>query len=246
MFCLILKMKLNELDFLLTSQGFKRTNYPLSFPLVIHGVPGCGKSTIIKTLLADINTTARTCGSPYGHTLQHPGVLPVQSHPVAPSTDRRILDEYQLADSGTTSAFNVLFGDPYQGHFRLSPHYTKTLSHRVPQVVCDFLRTRGFDIAGERSGKLTTANPYSPELNNTDWLKHTILHLGHASAALTHSHAICSRGPSEVRGLEFEHTTVVYHSSERSQAIPFYVCCTRASQSLTLISDEFHEFHTST
>lgn len=246
MFCLFLKMKLNELDFLLTSQGFERTNYPLSFPLVVHGVPGCGKSTLIKTLLVDTNTAARTCGTPYGTTLQHPGVLATRDHPIAPSIDRRILDEYQLADTRSISAFNVLFGDPYQGPFRLPPHYCKSLSHRVPKPVCEFLRTRGFDITGERSGRVTTANPYSPELNNTDWLKHTILHLGPASAALTHSHAICSRSPAEVQGLEFENTTVVYHSSEKTQTVPFYVCCTRSSQSLTLISDEFHEFHTST
>lgn len=246
MFCLILKMKLNELDLLLTSQGFERTNYPLSFPLVIHGVPGCGKSTIIKTLLADINTTARTCGTAYGATLQHSGVLPVQDHPVAPSIDRRILDEYQLADTRIIATFNVLFGDPYQGHFRLPPHYVKSLSHRVPQVVCKFLQTRGFDITGERTGRLTTANPYSPQLKTTDWLQHTILHLGPASAALTHSHAICSRGPTEVQGLEFEQVAVVYHSSEKAQAVAFYVGCTRSSNSLTLISDEFHEFHSST
>ncbi|UYK33000.1 TGB1 movement protein [Wineberry latent virus] len=246
MFSLILKMKLNELDFLLTSQGFERTNQPLTFPLVIHGVPGCGKSTIIKALLLDIHTTARTCGTPYGSNLQHPGVQAFDNHPVAPSIDRRILDEYQLADNQKVAAFNILFGDPYQGSFRLAAHYIKTLSHRVPKPVCDFLQQRGFDITGGRPGALITTHPYSQQLKDTAWLKHTILHLGSASAALTHSHAICSRSSAEVQGLEFEHVTLIYHSSEKPQTAAFYVCCTRASKSLTLISDDFHEFHTAT
>lgn len=234
-------MKITDLDSLLTLSGFKRTEVPFTLPLIVHGVPGCGKSTFIRSLLTNIHVQARTCGPPYGRSLLTPGVTPYQSQELLQSPIR-ILDEYQHLGA-IPAEFNVLFGDPFQGQLQAEPHYFKEYSHRVPKPIATFLSQRDYQISSELPGTLLTASPFSCD-QHTFLDSHCILHLGPISKELAENHYLPTRCPKEVAGLEFNKVTLIYHSSELSDRSSFYIACTRSSQTLILLSDEFHELQT--
>lgn len=234
-------MKITDLDSLLTSSGFSRTAQPLTLPIIVHGVPGCGKSTLIKSLLPNPFVQARTCGPPYGRTLLTPGVTAFK-HSEQLHAPVRILDEYQHQETLPTE-FNALFGDPFQGSLHAAPHYYKERSHRVPKPVAEFLAGRDYQISSELPGRLTTASPFgvNPDLFLDAPCR---LHLGPISQELTESHSLPTLCPKAVAGLEFDKVVLIYHSSETTDRESFYIACTRCSDHLILLSDEFHELQT--
>lgn len=227
----------NELLFAhLSAAGFTRTpRDSTTKPIVIHGVPGSGKTTLIKELLTKPGVEVYTCGPAYGDTLWSKGAVPLSDY--SGSTCYTILDEYQLAPVGVLSNFSALFGDPYQGSTRLEPHFVKSISHRVPRPICTFLTNLGFQISGLREGTvlqlpLFSTKPQSPTPK--------VLHLGPVSSALTHSHGVCSSSTTDVQGQEFDHVTLVCHSSELKDRAQLYVAATRSLNSLHILSD--HDF----
>ncbi|ASJ78778.1 triple gene block protein 1 [Vanilla latent virus] len=235
-------MKILELEALLLTAGFIRTNLPLQSPITIHGVPGSGKSTIIKKLIQRQDVIAYTLGAPYGKDLSQPGVLPYTE--ATPKTTKFvILDEYQLDLNITTEGISAIFGDPYQGNTDRPAHYISIISHRVPKPVTDFLTTLDFEIQSFKPGTLTTVHPYkatqfqiTPEI--------PVIHIAEISQALLSSHSVHSHSPQEVSGLEFDVVVVVFHSSELRHRSRLYIACTRAKRHLHLISDKFDEFCT--
>nr|AEV51806.1 TGB1 [Garlic virus B] len=229
-------MKTSLLIQLLTNCGFQRTTVPLEELIVIHGVPGCGKSTLIKTLITHQSVVAYTLGIPYGKTLAHPGIQRPTNILGIQEAETRILDEYQLGSKVDLEPFNVLIGDPFQGHSTYRAHFVKTFSHRVPRPVCEFLNSLGYDIQGDREGNLEFVPVFQ---NNSKGPKGVVIHLGPISCQLTRIHRVPSKTPSEVQGLEFKEVTLVFHSNElpgNSEA--FFIAATRANECLNIITDQ--------
>jgi hypothetical protein len=206
--------------------------YPCNqLPLVINGVPGSGKSTLLKGLLDLHNVRIYTAGTPYGRSLKTEGALPLSEF-TGRASHLCILDEYQLASDKELEPFQVLVGDPFQGATHRRPHFIAITSFRVPKAICEHLKSRDFQIEGDKEGELVKGSPFTTAVEGT------LLHLGQISKDLAHSHNACSKDPTEVQGLEFDTVTLLYHSSELVNRVGFYVACTRACKRLLLLSDE--------
>nr|QED43444.1 TGB1 [Garlic virus B] len=230
------EMKISLLIQLLTNSGFQRTTVPLEEPIVIHGVPGCGKSTLIRTLITHQSVIAYTLGIPYGKTLAHPGIQQPTNICDNQEAETRILDEYQLGSKVNLEPFNVLVGDPFQGHSTYCAHFVKTLSHRVPHPVCEFLNSLGYSIQGDKEGSLKVLPVFQ---HNSEGPKGVVIHLGPISCQLTQTYRVPSKTPAEVQGLEFKEVTLVFHSSELPRNTEaFFIATTRASECLNLITDQ--------
>ncbi|QED44452.1 TGB1 [Garlic virus H] len=238
MFPLVLEMKTSVLIQLLSNSGFQRTTAPFDEALVIHGVPGCGKSSLIKSLINHQSVIAYTLGAPYGKTLAHPGVQRLTHASPTSEAETRILDEYQLGSEEDLKQFNVLVGDPFQGHSTRCAHFIKNVSHRVPRPVCVFLNSLGYDIQSDVEGTLKHLPVFDSYGRGP---KGVVIHLGPVSCQLTQTYRIPSKTPLEVQGLEFEEVTLVYHSSELPvNSENFFIAATRASSRLNIITDRPH------
>nr|QED43306.1 TGB1 [Garlic virus C] len=224
---------------LLDNANFSRTATPITDTIIVHGVPGCGKSTLIKDLVTKHSTIAYTLGVPYGRSLIHTGINHISriDHNIQ-KFETRILDEYQLGNEEDVKDFTLLFGDPFQGTFQLQAHFIKRLSHRVPRQICHYLESLDYDIVGETEGEINFPPIYAT--NSTGPIG-TVLHLGPVSRQLTRTFGICSKLPTEVQGLEFEEVTLVYHSSElQANRELFFVAVTRARRLLNVLTDSKH------
>nr|UCJ00506.1 triple gene block 1 [Cherry twisted leaf associated virus] len=213
----------------LLDANFSRTSYSLSFPIVVHGVPGCGKSTLVKNLLDLEEFSAQSYGVVRPTNLAGRGVekalLPLQP-------GFNILDEYLSGPS--YEGFDLLLSDPYQNFRRpLTAHFVNTNTYRFGVSVCNLLNSLGFEINSVRGEdtELIFGKIFGGEI------KGEIICFEPEVESLLRGHSAKFHHPCELRGAEFEHVTFITAHSDLQEIVgpDLYVALTRASKSLTIL-----------
>nr|WMX59020.1 triple gene block protein 1 [Desert rose mottle virus] len=207
----------------LTRLQLTRTSRPLSKPIIIHLVAGAGKTTIIRKLLTIHHTIrAFTCGTPDPPSLTGTHILPWKSERPGTTT---LLDEYPLATDYQVADF--CFADPIQHNITEPyPHFTSNFTHRVPEPICNHLRSLTFDIHSTKAGSLTFENIFQGEPIGTiiAWEPEII--------RLLNSHQADYLRPCQALGLQFDTVTVI--TLEPKPTHLYYIACTRSLNKLII------------
>lgn len=217
---------------LLCKYNFSRVSSRLEQPVVIHCVPGAGKSSLIRELIRQDNRfVAYTAGIPDEPDLS--GCWIKKWEGSIPSGKLLLLDEYTLLDS-LPEAFAV-FGDPVQLNSTVvrEAHFTCNISRRFGTSTGQLLRELGWDIQAEGPDLVQVSNIFTVEPVGT------VIYFEEEVGCLLRRHGVKAKSLAEIRGQTF--TTVTFVTSESSPLISrvsAYQCLTRHREALYILNPD--------
>lgn len=199
-------------------------------PLIVHSVPGAGKSSLIRSFIAV---------SPFCEAFTH-GVpdLPnlsgryIKSYSRASESkaDFKILDEYNCKTF--EGHFDVLIGDPLQvsGESQQA-HFIKLRSHRFGKSTCRLLNTLGFQVNSEKEDTVVFSDFYGERPEGT------LIAVEPEVINYLNSHGLQPLGPCNIRGSTFK-VVSFFHNKPLSElkSADLFVCLSRHSEKLILRS----------
>lgn len=219
---------------ILSDFGFTRLSSSLHTPIIVHCVPGAGKSSCIRALLkADSRFAAYTLGAPDPCNLD--GIcIKAFTGSVDPKCFN-ILDEYTRFN-GDTSALFALFGDPIQSPPRtlLRAHFKSTVSRRFGKCTAQLLRDLGFEVESTKEDAVSIRGLYDFDPVGT------VLYYEREIGCLLRAHSIEAYEPEEVVGKTFEIVTFVTaenHVPAEARHL-IYQCLTRHRSVLHLMTPD--------
>nr|ATG34135.1 triple gene block protein 1 [Potato virus M] len=214
---------------LLCKYKFERLHNKLAFPIVVHCVPGAGKSSLIRELLElDSRFCAYTAGVEDQPRLSGNWIKKWKG--VAAEGKHLILDEYTLLTE-VPQAF-ALFGDPIQsctGSVR-SADFVCSFSRRFGSATGSLLRELGWDIRSEGPDLVQVSDVFVKEPEGV------VVYFEEEVGCLLKAHSVEAFSLSEIVGQTFEVVTFV--TSENSPVInraAAYQCMTRHRVALHIL-----------
>nr|UTQ36086.1 triple gene block 1 [Grapevine rupestris stem pitting-associated virus] len=201
----------------------------LRFPVVVHSVPGSGKSSLIRELISEDEAFAAfTAGVPDSPNLTGRYIKPY-SPGCAVQGKINILDEYLSVTD--TAGFDVLFSDPHQNiSIPREAHFIKTKTCRFGASTCKYLQSFGFNVSSDRVDTVVIGSPF--ELN----VEGVLICFGKEAVDLAAAHNSDFKLPCEVRGSTFEVVTLL---KSRDPVLEdkhwFYVAATRHRSKLIVM-----------
>ncbi|AXN92353.1 triple gene block protein 1 [Panax ginseng flexivirus 1] len=220
---------MNNLLAALDLYNFECVSDKLSFPLVIHCVPGGGKTSLIRDLIKiDSNFVAFTAGEPDIPNLEGK-YIKRYSKDCAVKGKLNILDEYLTAEDWT--GFSVLFSDPFQNvKAPLEAHFVGSRSRRFGKETCKYLRNRGFEVNSTSEDTVVIGSPFEVKTEGQ------LICFGKGAIDLAVSHSASFKLPCEVRGSTFEVVTVLKSEEPNSENLHlFYIALTRHKHKLIIL-----------
>ncbi|AEQ35301.1 triple gene block 1 protein [Mirabilis jalapa mottle virus] len=213
---------------ILNKYNFVRHSTLLSIPIVIHSVPGAGKSSLIRELIhKDCRFTAVTYGEEDPPTIS--GVRIQKATPENSVGEFLLVDEY-LAAEDIPKAF-ALFADPLQVTSRnaLRAHFTKTRSHRFGRSTAQLLRDLAFEVEADQEDSVQVADLYQVDPRDQ------ILYHEREVGDLLRAHGVAATCIEEARGRTFESVTFVTSSNSPIDRASAFQCLTRHKKSLLIL-----------
>nr|AYQ96164.1 triple gene block 1 protein [Grapevine virus T] len=220
---------MNNLISALELFGFDRVSEEISRPLVIHSVPGGGKTSLIRSLIKlDGDFEAFTAGVSDTPNLEG-RYIKSYFKGCASAGKLSILDEYLTAENW--EGFEVLFSDPYQNNKNpLVASYVSRKTRRFGRATCEYLAGYGFEIESDIEDLVVRGSPFEVKVEGQ------LVCFGKAAVELALSHGADFKLPCEVRGSTFDVVTLL-KSEEPSieNKHLFYVGCTRHKEKLLIL-----------
>nr|UVK69513.1 triple gene block 1 [Grapevine rupestris stem pitting-associated virus] len=201
----------------------------LRFPVVVHSVPGSGKSSLIRELITeDENFIAFTAGVPDTPNLSGRYIKPY-SPGCAVKGKINILDEYLSVND--ISGFDVLFSDPYQNiSVPREAHFIKSKTCRFGENTCKYLLSFGFNVHSDRSDEVVTGSPFELDVEGV------LICFGKEAVDLAAAHNSDFKLPCEVRGATFDVVTLLKSRDPTSDDKHwFYIAATRHRKKLIIM-----------
>jgi hypothetical protein len=214
---------------LLNKYNFTRLSSQLTLPIVVHSVPGAGKTSLIRELIAaDSRFKAYTFGK-----ADEPNVFGAYIKSAKEGSveeEFAVFDEY-IAGKHPPWAFAV-FADPSQGGGAevLRAHFVKLHSHRFGSATSTLLRTLGYDITASGEDSVEIADIYSKDPEGTVIFHEEVI------GTLLKNHGVECSCIFEVRGQTFESVTFV--TAEQGPIIDralSFQCLTRHRKRLLIL-----------
>lgn len=235
----VLLIYMDVLCKVLVECGFSRLEGSSNKVKVILGVPGCGKSSCIRKLInLDSRFIAATFGVPDPFNVTGRRIRAVTELSTIDCTNKLLLlDEFQRGEYEDLKPF-ALFGDVCQ-FFDFTKAYPvadwcKTVSHRVNEKTCNYLREFGFEINSKIPGELNFGGLYSEELQGA-----VITYCTQVSALLK-AHLVEHHTIEDCRGSEFPSVSLCLSDSaiHKDDLAKFYVCATRSCGNLLILTPD--------
>jgi hypothetical protein len=218
---------MNKLIKLLENSHFIRTTLPLNNRLIVHAVPGAGKSYILREFLnQESNAIVLTFGEADKGNLQ--GRFIQKYRKVEDTSKFIVIDEY--LSGGQDLVADAYFSDPFQNDSNFpEAHYIKSVSLRVPREICSWLQNLNFEISSEVEGTLHFKSFFGedPEGVSICLEKEVFEYLS--------KFGVNCLTPCSIRGREFDVVTLFLSSdpSELSRS-ELFVAATRAKSKLII------------
>nr|ACV31389.1 triple gene block protein 1 [Ligustrum necrotic ringspot virus] len=211
----------------LAKYKFERLSCSISPPIVVHSVPGAGKSSLIREI---IQKDSRFQAYTYGEAdPEHLSEFGIQKFSESLSGEFILLDEY-LGGPVPDGVFAV-FADPLQGGpgRPLRAHFIKKVSHRFGRATAQLLRDLNFEVEATNDDVVQVSGLYETDPRDT------IIYCETEIGNLLKAHSVEAYCVSEIRGKTFESVTfVTSENSPRDRALAFQ-CLTRHRKSLLIL-----------
>lgn len=220
---------MNNLVKALSAFEFVGVFFVLKFPVVVHSVPGSGKSSLIRELISeDESFVAFTAGVPDSPNLTGRYIKPY-SPGCAVQGKINILDEYLSVSD--ISGFDVLFSDPYQNiSIPREAHFIRTKTCRFGANTCKYLQSFGFDIYSDRVDAVVIGSPFELDVEGV------LICFGKEAVDLAVAHNSDFKLPCEVRGSTFNVVTLLKSRDPTSEDKHwFYIAATRHRSKLIIM-----------
>nr|UZP17040.1 ORF2 [Blueberry scorch virus] len=213
----------------LVKNNFERLSSNLNYPIVVHSVPGAGKSSLIRELIAaDSRFSAYTFGKADPQNLS--GVSIKSAAGLTSCPDFALIDEY-LEGEVPTNSFAV-FADPLQGGagVPLRAHFVKRISHRFGSQTSALLKSLGFEVEASGEDRVEIADIFGRDPEGV------VLYHEKEIGSLLAAHSVEAYCIKEVRGQTFDRVTFVTAESSPSLDRDLsFQCLTRHRQSLLIL-----------
>lgn len=224
---IVMNSSLEKLRRLIEEFGFVTTDNLITDKIIIHGVAGCGKSTLTKELANDNNFNVVNALSDEKFDLTGQYI----KRDLTTFVDKvNVLDEYLCVDNH--EGFQVLLADPFQYTQKPYPaNYIKKKSHRFKRELVPILLELGIEIEVEEGGlDISRGSAYIIEP------KGQVICIEEEVAKYVSEHGINVCYPCCVQGQEFEAVTI-YHKKELKELerSNLYIALTRVKTELRLL-----------
>ncbi|ABV58372.1 triple gene block protein 1 [Peach chlorotic mottle virus] len=216
---------------LLFEYGFERTSVPIEDKLIVHAVPGSGKTTLIREALnRNLGIEAFSFGEPDLPNIWGRYIKKAISGQKGTGSFC-ILDEYLSGEFGT--GFDCFFSDPHQNSGDCAPaHFVGRSSQRFGRNTAGLLQSLGYSVNSAKDDELIFENVFRAELEGA-----VICVEKNVEDFLRWNH--CEyRLPCQVRGSTFEVVTFI-HELPLDQLVgpDLYIALTRHSKKIQILTN---------